>query len=124
MAVVSNFDERLTSTLERYNLIDYFNFLVTSVESGYDKPDIRIYQEALTRAGVAPHDSAHVGDDVIKDYWAAKHAGMDAFLLVDPAAVGSGSATSKPPGVSDDDVIHRLTDLEDIIDRQSVGEMS
>ncbi|XP_069465997.1 haloacid dehalogenase-like hydrolase domain-containing protein 3 [Ambystoma mexicanum] len=81
MAVISNFDNRLEQVLQCCGLGHHFEFVMTSERSGVAKPDIRIFQNALHVAGIAPQVAAHIGDDYIKDYRAAREAGMQSFLL-------------------------------------------
>ena len=115
LAVVSNF-ERLSVTLERYGLKDYFSFLMTSVECGYDKPDPRIFQAALGTAGMVPRHVCHVGDDIKNDYLAARFVGMDAFLLGDPEKI--------PKSVDRSHIISKLPELVDIVDRDMERNMA
>lgn len=82
LGVVSNFDERLAKTLAMHGLDGYFDFLVTSVAAGAEKPDPAIYRYALSLCGgTKPGDAGHVGDDVANDYLPARSVGMTAFLL-------------------------------------------
>uniref|UniRef100_A0A8C3I1X7 Haloacid dehalogenase-like hydrolase domain-containing protein 3 n=1 Tax=Chrysemys picta bellii TaxID=8478 RepID=A0A8C3I1X7_CHRPI len=81
MAVISNFDQRLEKILSHCNLRHHFEFVLTSEEAGFAKPDQRIFQKALHISGVAPHQAAHVGDNYVKDYRAARDVGMHSFLL-------------------------------------------
>ncbi|XP_061459602.1 haloacid dehalogenase-like hydrolase domain-containing protein 3 isoform X2 [Rhineura floridana] len=81
MAVVSNFDRRLQETLTQCNLHQHFEFVLSSEEAGFTKPDQRIFLKALCIAGVSPELAAHVGDDYVNDYKAAREAGMHSFLL-------------------------------------------
>lgn len=47
-----------------------------------EKPDPRIYQIALERAGnIAPEEVLHIGDSMRKDYMPARSIGMHALLL-------------------------------------------
>uniref|UniRef100_A0A670JEI0 Haloacid dehalogenase-like hydrolase domain-containing protein 3 n=1 Tax=Podarcis muralis TaxID=64176 RepID=A0A670JEI0_PODMU len=80
MAVISNFDQRLQEVLTRCGLRQHFDFVLTSEEVGFAKPDKRIFLEALRIAGVSPQLAAHVGDDYVNDYKAAREAGMHSFL--------------------------------------------
>lgn len=49
---------------------------------GVEKPDPRIYEIALERAGnIAPEETLHIGDSMRKDYLPAKSIGMHALLL-------------------------------------------
>lgn len=59
-----------------------WDFGVFSGLEGVEKPDPRIYEIALERAGnVAPEEVLHVGDSMRKDYLPAKSVGMHALLL-------------------------------------------
>lgn len=47
-----------------------------------EKPDLRLYEIALERAGnIAPGEALHIGDSMRKDYIPAKSIGMHALLL-------------------------------------------
>jgi FMN phosphatase YigB (HAD superfamily) len=58
-----------------------WDFGVFSGLEGVEKPDTRIYEIALERAGVAPEEVLHIGDSMRKDYVPAKNVGMQALLL-------------------------------------------
>lgn len=85
VGVISNFDPRLNDILQNVSLHKYFNFIVTSYETGYSKPDKRIFKTAIERcaSAVTPSEALHIGDDVVKDYEGARAAGWHA-LLVNP----------------------------------------
>ncbi|MFC4735190.1 HAD family hydrolase [Bacillus daqingensis] len=61
------------SKLER--LVDE---VVISEEAGVEKPDARIFQLALSRLNVQPHEAVFVGDDLKKDIAGSQSAGMRA----------------------------------------------
>ncbi|KAI4379837.1 hypothetical protein MLD38_006082 [Melastoma candidum] len=59
-----------------------WDFGVFSGLEGVEKPDPRIYEIALERAGnIAPCETLHIGDSMRKDYIPAKSVGMQALLL-------------------------------------------
>ncbi|KAL5731325.1 hypothetical protein ACHQM5_004064 [Ranunculus cassubicifolius] len=59
-----------------------WDFGVFSGLEGVEKPDPRIYQLALERAGnIPPEETLHIGDSMRKDYMPAKSIGMHALLL-------------------------------------------
>ncbi|KAL8143172.1 hypothetical protein V2J09_016204 [Rumex salicifolius] len=59
-----------------------WDFGVFSGLEGVEKPDPRIYEMALQRAGnIAPQEALHIGDSMKKDYIPAKSLGMHALLL-------------------------------------------
>ena len=82
MAIVSNWDNSLHRTLRMFGLTEYFEHVVASLEEGVEKPEARIFQIALERAGVEPGDALHVGDNPIDDWQGAKNVGMRALLQI------------------------------------------
>ncbi|GAB4829937.1 hypothetical protein Ancab_019583 [Ancistrocladus abbreviatus] len=59
-----------------------WDFSVLSGFEGVEKPDHKIYEIALERAGnIAPEEVLHIGDSMRKDYLPAKSLGMHALLL-------------------------------------------
>lgn len=59
-----------------------WDFGVFSGLEGVEKPNPRIYEIALQRAGnVAPEEVLHIGDSMRKDYVPARSVGMHALLL-------------------------------------------
>lgn len=59
-----------------------WDFGVFSGLEGVEKPNPKIYEIALERAGnVAPGEALHIGDSMRKDYVPAKSIGMHALLL-------------------------------------------
>lgn len=59
-----------------------WDFGVFSGLEGVEKPDPRIYEIAIERAGnIAPEEALHIGDSLRKDYIPAKSVGMHGLLL-------------------------------------------
>jgi REG-2-like HAD superfamily hydrolase len=59
-----------------------WDFGVFSGIVGFEKPDPRIFEAALQKAGgVAPDQVLHIGDSLRKDYLPARSLGMHALLL-------------------------------------------
>ncbi len=81
LGVISNWDSRLTSTLENLGLADHFKFILPSAVVGSAKPDRKIFEEALRLSGVAPHEACHIGDEVRPDIDGARKAGIHGILL-------------------------------------------
>ncbi|XP_036914983.1 haloacid dehalogenase-like hydrolase domain-containing protein 3 [Sturnira hondurensis] len=84
LAVVSNFDQRLDGILAGLHLREHFDFVLTSGATGWQKPDPRIFHEALRLAQVEPAVAAHIGDSYHNDYQGARAVGMHSFLVVGP----------------------------------------
>jgi len=81
LAVVSNADGRVASFLDRAGLGPYLDFIVDSAVVGVEKPDPRIFEIALERAGVGPSEAVHVGDIYGVDVAGARAAGLEGILL-------------------------------------------
>lgn len=59
-----------------------WDFGVFSGLEGVEKPDPRLYEIALERAGnISPREALHIGDSMRKDYIPAKSVGMHGLLL-------------------------------------------
>lgn len=101
MCVVSNWDISLHKTLRCFGLYDYFDTVVASMEEGFEKPDTRIFEVALSRLGVSSNTCVHVGDNPVDDLMGAKRAGMRGYVI-DRDSVSDGgvylSSLSELPG--------------------------
>ena len=102
------------------------DFASISYDMGAMKPSRALYADALRKAShvgrllhgrelpdLAPEQVLHVGDDLGKDYLAAKAAGCRA-LLYDPEGKAVVAAAEK--GVPPNDIIQSLDDLPHRID--------
>jgi len=81
LVVVSNANGRIRAALERVGLAVHVDLVVDSQEEGVEKPDPRIFQRALERAGARPESTLHVGDLFHTDVVGARGAGLRAVLL-------------------------------------------
>lgn len=81
MAVVSNANGQLSTLFDRLGIARYFDCLVDSFVEGVEKPDPRLFQIALARAGARPDNTLHVGDLYHVDVLGARAAGLSAVLL-------------------------------------------
>ncbi|MGH2636750.1 MAG: HAD family hydrolase [Actinomycetota bacterium] len=81
LGVVSNFEEWLERLLERLGVRSYFEVRVISGIEGLEKPDPRIFELALERAGVRAADAAYVGDNPEFDVDPALELGMFPVLI-------------------------------------------
>ena len=95
LAVVSNFDSRLSPLLGGLGLSAFFDAVVCSGEAGAAKPDGAIFARALAALGVEASEALHVGDSLEADYEGARAAGIDALL------VDRGSMTHRTGTVPD-----------------------
>jgi putative hydrolase of the HAD superfamily len=81
--VISNSNGTVRRTLEDHGLAAHVDFVIDSSEVGVEKPDPRIFELGLARAGVAAWEAAYVGDLYSVDVLGARAAGL-AAVLIDP----------------------------------------
>ena len=62
--------------VEILGLDRFFKQRILSSQSGYKKPDVRLFQAAMKKFRVKPKESLYVGDNIRKDLVGAKKAGM------------------------------------------------
>jgi putative hydrolase of the HAD superfamily len=67
--------------LHKVGLLGYFDPIVVSGEHGYRKPDPRLFQYALDGMGVAARNTLYVGNDMYRDIYGAREAGMTTVLF-------------------------------------------
>lgn len=81
LVVVSNANGRMRAALDRVGIGPHVDLVVDSWEEGVEKPDPRIFEIALTRAGARSDRTLHVGDLFHTDVVGARAAGLRAVLL-------------------------------------------
>jgi putative hydrolase of the HAD superfamily len=64
--------------LAQIGLDRHFEIRLAAGEVGFAKPDVRIFSTMLARAGLAPQEVLHVGDEPHTDVVGAHDAGLDA----------------------------------------------
>lgn len=95
LAVVSNFDQRLSGLLEGLGLADAFAAVVVSSAAGAAKPDPQPFRLALAALDLEPGAVWHVGDSP-EDEAGARAAGVRPVLIrrprgADPTPPGAGA---------------------------------
>jgi putative hydrolase of the HAD superfamily len=81
IGIISNFDSRLFSLLDGFELRKYFASIHISSEVGFAKPDQKIFQIALQLNNISPKQAVHIGDSFIEDYEAAIKSGLWAWQI-------------------------------------------
>jgi REG-2-like HAD superfamily hydrolase len=81
VGLISNFESWLDELLVELELGESFDVVAISALEGVEKPDPRLYETALERAGVAPSEAVHVGDSVKFDVEPAERLGMHPILI-------------------------------------------
>ena len=80
-AVISNSNGTAAAILGALGLAGQLDFVIDSHEVGVEKPDPRIFQIALERAGLEPAQAANVGDQNSIHVLRARAAGLRAVLM-------------------------------------------
>jgi putative hydrolase of the HAD superfamily len=81
IGLISNFDSRLEIILKELDLYKYFHCLAYSGKVGFSKPNLKIFQYALSELNVIPEEALYVGDSLNIDYYPACDLGMKALLI-------------------------------------------
>ncbi|MFC1956605.1 HAD family hydrolase [Chloroflexota bacterium] len=81
LGLISNVEHDMTSLLAETGLQSLLQIVVTSLDTGFNKPQPQIFQEALKQAGVKASEAIYVGDQYQIDVGGANKAGMKGILL-------------------------------------------
>ena len=101
MYVVSNWDLGLFEVLEDLDWMRYFDGVVVSAVSGVEKPDPRLFEEALEASGVGRDRVVHVGNDPVTDISGAAEAGIDTVLVDRKGNIAAPEATFVIPDLNE-----------------------
>ena len=71
----------LRTILSEHHILKHFDVTVFSDETGYNKPHRIMFETALTKLHVKPHETMHVGDLLQTDVAGAKTIGMKVTWL-------------------------------------------
>ena len=83
LGVISNANGTVKKAFARIGIARFFEVIVDSGEVGIEKPDVRVFELALTAMNVRADEAAYVGDVFKVDVLGARAAGMRA-VLIDP----------------------------------------
>ncbi|MFP4660948.1 MAG: HAD family hydrolase [Halanaerobiales bacterium] len=83
LGVVSNFmiKNGVEELLEDNAIIDYFDFIISSINIGWRKPGEIIYHKALEKAKLIKKEILFIGDNYICDYKGPRKVGIRSILL-------------------------------------------
>ena len=80
-AASNSFGHLQRSRLQHAGILHLFEDTYISMDIGYDKPDVRFYEEALRRCRLQPNEVLMVGDSMTTDIIGARAAGLDAVYF-------------------------------------------
>lgn len=81
IGVISNFDDRIYTVMRSLGILEYFDAVTISSETGYCKPDRHIFEAAIRALDEPPPKIVLVGDSLSDDVEAGMRAGLDAVLI-------------------------------------------
>lgn len=84
MGIISNFDPRLHQILFNMKISHFFQFILTSYETGAEKPDVKMFEKAMTISKLRhlePEECLHVGNKRSLDYEGARASGWHGVLI-------------------------------------------
>jgi REG-2-like HAD superfamily hydrolase len=81
IGIVSNWSARLPRLLEALGIAERVDFVLCSALERIEKPDSRIFERALEKAGVRADEALHAGDDFEKDVLGAQRVGIRGVLV-------------------------------------------
>jgi len=99
LGVVSNWDHRLPGLLAELGIGRFFGAIAYSAKAGAEKPDRRIFLQALEELGVEPVAALHVGDGRLEDVEGAVAVGMKALHLTRNTGGGDLRDLAALPGL-------------------------
>jgi YjjG family noncanonical pyrimidine nucleotidase len=79
--ITNGFDEVQSVKMEAGKITHFFREIITSQNSGYKKPDSRIFKYALKKVGATPSECLMIGDSFPSDIVGATRAGIDAVFF-------------------------------------------
>lgn len=107
LAIVSDAQSAYArAELHKVGLTDYFEPIVVSGDHGFRKPDPRLFEFALTAMGVTAEQTVYVGNDMYRDIYGAREAGMRTVMF------DSDQGTKHHQDCEPD---YRITDMRDLL---------
>lgn len=81
IGIIANQAFGTADRLEAFGILKYIDLVIASAEEGVAKPDLKIFEIALEKAGVGPDEAMMVGDRIDNDILPAKKLGMRTMWL-------------------------------------------
>lgn len=103
--ITNGYSDSQRGRLAAAGLLDFFNPLLISEEVGVAKPDVGIFEMALTKLELSPKEVLYVGDSISHDREGSLRAGID-FCHYCPSR---GACDELP------DARYRIAELTDLI---------
>lgn len=112
IGIIANQSAGSEERLERFGIRKYVDIVVASAEEGVAKPDKRIFEIALNRAGCKQSEAAMVGDRLDNDIVPANELGMYTIWMKQGNWI---YASPKEPLEYPDWTIENLNELRELV---------
>jgi len=99
--------------LHKVGLTHYFNPIVVSGDHGFRKPDPRLFEYALQGLGVPAAQTVYVGNDMYRDIYGAREAGMRTIMY------DSDQGTKQYEDCAPD---YRIADYRELLQIMGIGQ--
>lgn len=76
LGIIANQVSGTKDRLDNWGIGKYFDVIAASAEEGCEKPDLKIFERALNKAGCKPEESVMIGDRLDNDIVPANKIGM------------------------------------------------
>lgn len=81
IGIIANQSPGTAARMKQYGLSQHLDLIIASAEEGLEKPDPRIFQLALSRAGCLPQRAVMIGDRLDNDIAPAKRLGFKTIWI-------------------------------------------
>lgn len=81
LGIIANQGLGTEKRLIEYGIRHYFDLIISSAEEGVSKPDLKIFELSLKKAGCPPEESCMIGDRLDNDIDPASMAGMSTIWV-------------------------------------------
>ncbi len=114
MAIISNGSGKMQrEKLKNSGIDQFFKTCFISGETGWEKPDEKIFLNALTALKCSPENTVMIGDDMEKDIWGAKQLGIKTVWISKNR--GSFIKSELKDKIESDIVIEDIYQLEEVL---------
>ncbi|MEQ6388024.1 HAD-IA family hydrolase [Bacillaceae bacterium S4-13-58] len=81
IGLISNWDLTARDVLKETGILPYLDHVVVSSEVSIEKPDKRIFEYAMSQAGVLPEECLYVGDNYYDDVIGSRKVSMESVVI-------------------------------------------
>lgn len=81
LSLLSNFDSKLSDILKKMEIYELFDHVYISQDIGYEKPDVKFFEEFLKCSEYNLDETIYIGDNYLLDFIPANKIGLKTYLL-------------------------------------------